>query len=347
MIPWERTKNGAAFFLSLLGCWFFVSCSSMDTDPVIIPASTIIPATQISTKITPVTPAASVVPTQLPTITPVRTNTPEQIMNPTEDLTFDLLPTTTAVATDTPILREEDNYRVAFVTSDDVLNIRSGPGIENQILSSLAPDAVGLTITGPGRPVSGSTWVPIQTAETVGWVNSRYLTGQVPSTLFCQDPAVTDLLTQLKTAIANEDSLLLAHTVHPERGLRLRTSWWNPEIMISSNELGDLFESPTSYDWGIEDGSGLPITGSFREVILPLLQNDLLAAANGSCNQIDHGPTAGSVQLPDGYQGINYSAFHRVAGDTIGFDWGTWVVGIEKWQSNYYLSFLIHYSYEI
>jgi hypothetical protein len=28
-------------------------------------------------------------------------------------------------------------------------------------------------------------------------------------------------------------------------------------------------------------------------------------------------------------------------------DWGTWVVGIERWQEEYFVSFLVHYQWEI
>jgi hypothetical protein len=51
--------------------------------------------------------------------------------------------------------------------------------------------------------------------------------------------------------------------------------------------------------------------------------------------------------LPDGYQNVQYFSYFRPAGDEIGFDWGTWVVGIESWQSKIYLSYLVHYNWEI
>ena len=38
-------------------------------------------------------------------------------------------------------------YDVAFVASDDVLNIRSGPGASFDIIGSLAHDAVGNQLT--------------------------------------------------------------------------------------------------------------------------------------------------------------------------------------------------------
>ncbi len=339
----KRRSIPALIIALLLGSCLIVSCSTVDREQIPLPAPTIIPVTRDAVSSTPTNQVPTATPSKQPAETPQATTTTVQLFTPTEAP----VPSATAVATNAPTLIEEEIYRVAFVSTDDVLNVRSGPGIENEILASLAPTTTSVRITGTGQPVSGSTWVPIIADETEGWVNSQYLSGQIPSTLFCQDPDVTVLLTQLKKAIANEDSALLSQLVHPERGLRLRTSWWNPEIRVSNNDLNNLFGSTSTYDWGIEDGSGLPIEGSIQEVLLPLLQKDLLLSGSISCNQIDHGPTAGSVQLPDGYQGINYMAFFRAADDSLGFDWGTWVVGIEEWQSRYYLSFLIHYSYEI
>ena len=332
-----------------LGSSLTTACTVIDTkEPINLPAPTVITVTRNSIPSSPTAHSSTLAPTQQPTTTPLSTRLVEQDVTPTNDHSVFPTLTATAMSTSLPILTEEETYRVAFVAANDVLNVRSGPGIENQILGSLAPDATNIRITTGGRqPVSGSTWVPIIKDETMGWVNGRYLTGYIPSTLFCQDPAVSDLLTQLNTAMANEDSALLAQIIHPERGLRLHTSWWNPEVRLSGSDASNLFESTVSHEWGIEDGSGLPIVGTFREVILPLVQKDLLGAEIPRCNQPEYGPTAGSTQLPDGYQSVNHNSFHRAAKDELGFDWGTWIVGIEKWQSRYYLSFLVHYGYEI
>jgi len=279
------------------------------------------------TMVQSITPSPEALPTESPTPTPTQTEMP----------TSAIFPQTT----------DEETYRVAFVEANDVLNVRLGPGVDNEITGSLSPDADGILITGSGLQVSGSTWVPVTWQEVSGWVNGRYLTGQLSDAEFCQDEDVLNLLAQLETAVANEDSDLLAQLVHPERGLRLRTAWWNPEVHLTNTDVTNLFLSTTTHEWGVEDGSGQPITGLFRDVMLPHLQKDLLAASSTTCNHIQHGPTAGSVRLPDGYQNVNNFSYFRDAGDSIGFDWGTWVVGIEKWQSGTYLSFLVHFKYEV
>ncbi|MFQ5401188.1 MAG: SH3 domain-containing protein [Anaerolineae bacterium] len=242
----------------------------------------------------------------------------------------------------------EPRYQVAFVTVDDELNVRAGPGVENEVVGVLPPEAADVEITGEGQEVSGSTWVPISAAGVEGWVNSRFLAQTVEADTFCTEPDVLTLMGSFLTAVREEDGELLAQLVHLERGLRLHQAWWNPKVRLTHDEVSDLFNSSTRYDFGVEDGSGRPIVGTFSEVMLPLLQEDLLGAAETACNEILHGPTAGIVQLPDGYQSVRYFSFFRppAEGDSE-FDWGTWVVGVELWQGQYYISYLVHYAWEI
>ncbi|MCP4427429.1 MAG: hypothetical protein GY803_23315 [Chloroflexi bacterium] len=239
-------------------------------------------------------------------------------------------------------------YQVAFVEADDTLNVRSGPGVNNGVVAELAPNAGGALITGPGQLVSGSTWVPIAADGVTGWVNGRYLTQTVSDAAFCQDDAVMALVETLKTAVANQDGALLAQHIHPERGLRIRHAWWNPEIKINQAEARHIFASSTNYDWGVQDGSGNPIVGSFAQEILPMLQEDLAPATEVGCNEILHGGTAGYVRLPEGYEQVRVMALHHPGTEEFaGMDWGTWAVGIEQWQGKYYLSFLVHFAWEI
>ena len=75
---------------------------------------------------------------------------------------------------------------------------------------------------------------------------------------------------------------------------------------------------------------------------------DLLEATEIGCNEILHGGTAGLIQLPDGYETINYYSFYRPgSAEYEGMDWGTWVVGVESWQGEFFLSFLVHFAWEI
>lgn len=277
--------------------------------------------------------------TVLPTTTPTAVPATSTITSATSTLVAP-----TAVATP---LAQNGLYRVVFVTADDVLNVRSGPGANNPITGTLPPGTTGIRITGSGQVVAGSTWVPVVAGNVAGWVNSRFLTLEIAPENFCQDEAVQEVLETLKTAVTRQDGAQLAQLVHPERGLRIHHAWWNPAVHLNRNEVSTIFTTATRYNWGVEDGSGFDLTGPFNQQILPLLQQDLLPATEQACNDILHGATAGLIQLPDGYQRMNFYSLFRPADDTIEFDWGTWVVGIEQWQGTYYISYLVHYAYEI
>ena len=165
--------------------------------------------------------------------------------------------------------------------------------------------------------------------------------------VFCGDPATTALLDQLRTAVAEEDGRLLEELVHPERGLRVRLNWWNPEVLIAGNDVRQLFRAEKRQEWGTEDGSGLPIRGSFNEVVLPRLERDLLPATDRRCDEGVFGPTAGLTNLPEGYEAVRFYSLHRPAPAEQELDWGTWLVGIERWEGRYYVSYLVHYRWEI
>lgn len=69
-----------------------------------------------------------------------------------------------------------DTMRVTGVASDDVLNVRSGPGTGNRIVGALAN---GDSVRSLGcEDVGGSRWCQIEMMTDMrerGWVNARYL----------------------------------------------------------------------------------------------------------------------------------------------------------------------------
>jgi uncharacterized protein YgiM (DUF1202 family) len=62
-------------------------------------------------------------------------------------------------------------FVVANVEEDDVLNVRSGPSTDFDIIAQLQPGSRGVAITGACR----SQWCPVRQALTRGWVNRMYL----------------------------------------------------------------------------------------------------------------------------------------------------------------------------
>ncbi len=72
-------------------------------------------------------------------------------------------------------------FRVVDVASNDVLNIRSGPGVDNPVVGEIPFDGTGIRVTGDGLVVAGGRWVPILYGNITGWVNSQYLVEEVSS----------------------------------------------------------------------------------------------------------------------------------------------------------------------
>lgn len=68
------------------------------------------------------------------------------------------------------------DVRVTRVADDDVLNVRTGAGVANDIAFTLVPDETGITHTGDVADVDGETWWEIVGPDgSIGWANSRYL----------------------------------------------------------------------------------------------------------------------------------------------------------------------------
>ena len=295
-------------------------------------------------------PATSVLATA--TVTP--TTAPPTPIPPSATLlppTPTLAPTA-APPTATPVPPEAAApvYRVAFVAANDTLNVRRRADADSAVVGQLPPDATGITVVGEGQSVrGGGLWLPVETAAGSGYVNGRFLTEQVDRAAFCADPAVNDLLNRLQTAIATEDAALLGELVHPTRGLRLRLNWWNEEIIVREDGITDLFRDRRrdAVNWGTDEGSGQTIRGTFSDVMLPFLTRDLLSATQWACDELLYGPTAGLITLPEGYEAVHFYSAHRPAPADQEFDWGTWAVGVERWEGRYYISYLVHYRYEI
>jgi hypothetical protein len=295
-------------------------------------------------------PPPTVAPTQPPTPQPGPTVT----ILPTPELPaiIDDIPTPypAPLPTNTPepSFSADVRYQVIFVEADDALNVRAGPGADNPIAAELAPDATGIRVTGPGERVGDWLWLPIQSGAISGWVNSLYLTEMVSDDEFCNDADVLTLLTDLRAAVLHKNGSALTELVHPEHGLTVHRYWWSPAVRFTAVETADLFASDASYYWGQEDGTGFDMNGSFMEYIYPRIERNLLPARVLGCNDIMHGATAGHVWLPEGYENVNfYSLYRPYAEDQFELDWGTWVVGIERWQGRYYISYLVHYEWEI
>jgi hypothetical protein len=67
-------------------------------------------------------------------------------------------------------------YKVAKVRANDVLNIRSGPSSDFEIVGALPPGTRGIAITSACQ----SQWCPVRHHAMSGWVNRAYLAPEAP-----------------------------------------------------------------------------------------------------------------------------------------------------------------------
>jgi Bacterial SH3 domain/Peptidase M15 len=68
-------------------------------------------------------------------------------------------------------------FMVANVRSDDVLNVRSGPSADSEVVGELPPGSRGIAITSACQ----AKWCPVQHGSTNGWVNSAFLAPEQPA----------------------------------------------------------------------------------------------------------------------------------------------------------------------
>lgn len=233
-----------------------------------------------------------------------------------------------------------------------MLNVRSNAGAQRPIVDTLDAHATGIQLTGGQQKIGEIGWVEIlRPAGGTGWVNAFYLTEEVSPDDFCADGRVRGLLRDFESAIRLRDGKALAQWISPTHGLTIRHEWWNPPVTFQQGEVAVLFEDPNTHDWGIADGSGLPIQGSFQEIILPRLMEVLESNYTMHCNTLETGVatggTAGLVILPYEYANFRYYAFYRAGSVGMEMDWRTWAVGIEYIHGKPTIVFLVQYHWEI
>ena len=68
-----------------------------------------------------------------------------------------------------------DELAVVGVAHDDILNVRTAPGIDSEIVAELAPTATGLIATGRARSLPESIWFEVEVEGLTGWVSSSFV----------------------------------------------------------------------------------------------------------------------------------------------------------------------------
>jgi hypothetical protein len=71
--------------------------------------------------------------------------------------------------------QDGDTLAVLGVASDDVLNIRSIPGTDGDIIATAAPTAADLVATGRARALPASFWYEVTVGDVTGWAAVAFL----------------------------------------------------------------------------------------------------------------------------------------------------------------------------
>ena len=240
-------------------------------------------------------------------------------------------------------------YAVVWVDPEDKLIVRKPAGISGTAVSELAYDQRGIVLTGSSTRLGSSTWVEIYAPTGgTGWVNAWYLTEDVPPTRFCDDLRVNTLLETFVSGLINHDGETLSQVVNPKRGLILRHDWWNPDILYSTSSVSSIYSDLSEIDWGVLGGSDFHILGSFREIILPQLEDVFLISPEIKCNEMIAGVTTQAAIWPTEFDNMNFYVFHRPSPEGGNkYDWRTWAIGIEYVENKPYISVLIQYRGDI
>jgi uncharacterized protein YgiM (DUF1202 family) len=239
-------------------------------------------------------------------------------------------------------------YAVILVFENDVLNIRSGPGVQNAVVGTLQPTASGLARTGKTTLVGNDLWVEIQNPSGgTGWVNSHFLTEEVASSAFCSDARVDTLIQNLDSAVTGNNDDMLAALVHARHGLDARLWRYGTVANYTPEEASWVFESEYEVNWGPAPGSGENTLGTFSEALLPYLQEVFNANYTTHCNDPLDLATFSLVPWPPEYANINFYTVYKPGTDQYGgLDWRAWTVGVEYIEGKPYLFSLIHYQWE-
>jgi len=228
-----------------------------------------------------------------------------------------------------------DTRRVVLVADDDVLNVRIGPGVDNDIIGMLAPGVV-VAMTGPQREVGSSTWVEIVTPIGAGWVNDLFLASVVSDETFAGDPEVMHLLDELSgimaaggdlTAVASVRGLYVSHNATPIRFtpdvldtiLTDTTTYKWPSAALDATDPEQLAELP---DETFAEAIADRFVSTYGDVDTELAVDDPLVGGNGRPPE---------YAIPFELRGFHYMAVYD-PGDNPeyeGLDWTTWYVSID------------------
>jgi hypothetical protein len=243
---------------------------------------------------------------------------------------------------------------VVNVASDDVLNVRTGPGVSHPVAGTIPYYGLGVEVHAGGQEVSGSWWVPVQYEAVTGWVNSNYLARQVG---WASEP-VAARAAQIILALKERDWDTIGDLVHPAKGVRLspythvRANPADPggmDLLFGAADIAGLWSDPTVYHWGTFDGSGEPIDYTFRQYYERFIYDVDFAQPDvvGFNQTVGQGNTINNIASV--YPSAQVVEYHFEGFDPqyAGLDWRSLRLVLEEVGGTWYLTGIVHDEWTI
>lgn len=266
------------------------------------------------------------------------------------------IPTASPAAQPTPAFSVgDDRFAVVGVEMDDMLAVRSGPGLDHAIVGRIPPYGTGIRgAADGGSEADGTLWLPIQYEDTAGWASGSFLALQVGAA----EPDVAARAAGIILALRDRNLEQLATFVHPDKGIRfspytyVRVQPESPQgedLVFDAGHVAHLFDDPTAYRWGWFDGSGESIDMTFGAYFerfvydVDFVQPDVV----GFGETIGHGNTINNI--PEVYPDAVTVEYHLEGLDPqfAGLDWRSLRLVLEQVGSVWYLVGVVHDEWTI
>ncbi len=132
-------------------------------------------------------------------------------------------------------------YKVIKVASWDTLNMRSGPGVKNGVVTKLPHNAVGVSLLAGTQKVGRTQWVEVSWQGKRGWVSKAYLGEQAAAVPVANTlPDQTVVPSNVPAAPAAQQRPVLPPTDHivkkKQSGMWIlecgnRSPYWKVEVL--------------------------------------------------------------------------------------------------------------------
>jgi hypothetical protein len=243
---------------------------------------------------------------------------------------------------------------VVGVYSDDTLNVRQGPGVQEPVVGTIPYYGRLVDVRAGGLEVAGSWWVPVDHGNVSGWVNNSYLARQVGNV----GDAVAARAAEIVLALRDRDLDQLADLAHPVKGVTfspytyvrpLQGAPGEADLVFGPTQLRELWSDSSEYSWGAFDGSGEPIELTFQDYYARFVYDVDFAQPDvvGFGQVVGQGNTINNVAdvYPLGVT-VEYH-FEGFDPQYAGLDWRSLRLVLEEYQGDWVLVGIVHDEWTI